>query len=147
MSLMTVYLKWLLFSLYVTDGSLMKSITVLVVWHWWRTFQWWRYLICNIPTRSASNNSSCVYAKPHSDTFSWFRANKFLLLCISAACANLYYYCSCCMTLMNVYLSLLLFVLHDTNEGLLKISIVRVLCHWWSKPSSVTCNTKSSNLK
>jgi hypothetical protein len=32
------------------------------------------------------------------------------------------------MTLMNVYLRLLM-LLYDTNEGLLKISTVRVVCH------------------
>jgi hypothetical protein len=35
------------------------------------------------------------------------------------------------MSLMTVYLRLLLFLLHDTNEGLLKIIIVRDVCHWW----------------
>jgi hypothetical protein len=35
------------------------------------------------------------------------------------------------MTLMHIYLRLLLFLLYDTNEGLLKIITVRVICHWW----------------
>jgi hypothetical protein len=38
------------------------------------------------PTRLGRNNNYCVYAKPHSDAFSWCEANKFLFLCISAAC-------------------------------------------------------------
>ena len=33
------------------------------------------------------------------------------------------------MTLMKVYLRLLLFLLYDTNEGLLKIITVRVIRH------------------
>jgi hypothetical protein len=33
------------------------------------------------------------------------------------------------MTLMKVYLRLLLFLLYDTNEGLLKIITVRVVLH------------------
>jgi hypothetical protein len=36
------------------------------------------------------------------------------------------------MTLMKVYLRLLLFALYDTNAGLLKIIIIRVVCHWLS---------------
>jgi hypothetical protein len=34
------------------------------------------------------------------------------------------------MTLMKVYLRLLLFVLYDTDEALLKNITVRVVCHW-----------------
>jgi hypothetical protein len=37
------------------------------------------------------------------------------------------------MTLMKAYLSVSLFLLYDTNEGLLKIITVRVVCHWWRK--------------
>jgi hypothetical protein len=33
------------------------------------------------------------------------------------------------MSLMKIYLRLLM-LLYDTNEGLLKIIIVRVVCHW-----------------
>ena len=36
------------------------------------------------------------------------------------------------MTLMQVYLRLLLFVLYDTNAGLLKSITVRVVCHRWN---------------
>jgi hypothetical protein len=32
---------------------------------------------------------------------------------------------------MQVYLRLLLFLLYVTDEGLLNIIIVRVVCHWW----------------
>ena len=52
-------------------------------------------------------------------TYGWWRSTK-------------EYYCSCCMTLMQVYLRLLLFVLYDTNAGLLKSITVRVVCHRWN---------------
>jgi hypothetical protein len=100
-------------------------------------------LLCNIPTRLARNNSSCVYPRPHSGTFSWFRANTFLLLCISAAYAAIEpvvvilfsQSCASCVNgsvrLMKVYQRLLLFVLYVTDECVLNFFTVLVVCHWW----------------
>jgi hypothetical protein len=65
--------------------------------------------------------------------------------CCRALCAR--YYCSCCITLTKVYLRLLLFLLYDTNEGLLKIITVRVICHWWRCTYDYYCSWCISLMK
>jgi hypothetical protein len=57
------------------------------------------------------------------------------------------YFCSCCITLMKVLPRLLLFVVYVTDEGVLKIIaeglfkiiLVRVVCHWISSYTYYYC--------
>jgi hypothetical protein len=51
------------------------------------------------------------------------------------------------MTLMQVYLRLLLFLLYVTDEGLLNIIIIRVVCHWLSNTSDYYCSWCMSLMK
>ena len=55
--------------------------------------------------------------------------------------------CLWCMSLMKLCLKLLLFVVYATDEGILKIITVRVVCHWWRLTKDYYCSCCMSLMK